>query len=359
MEQEIKKDLKDWAKIISRYKKPNNTKAIIQLLNSFGPFIGLWILMYFSLSWSYFLTLGLAFINAFFLVRIFIIQHDCGHQSFVGKRKWNNRIGLICSLFSAMPYKYWAKVHSHHHGHTGQLEERDFGDINFLTVNEYRELSLFKQFSYRVFRSPFMLFCIVPIIYLVFSMRFPFMGRNRKGWKRIHKAMTINNLIFLVVFIGCGSLFGWKNFLSVHLPIVYFFGVIAFWFFYIQHQHEETYQQWKDNWDYLLAAIKGASYYKLPKIFQWLTGNIGYHHIHHLSSQIPNYNLAQCAKENPILQKHVKILTFRESLGTIFNKLWDEESERMISFSEYATLQKVQKKVQKVKKVREVRTEAA
>jgi len=340
MEQEIKKDLQDWAKIISRYKKPDNTKAAIQILNSFLPFIGLWILMYYSLSVSYFITLALAFINAFFLVRIFIIQHDCGHQSFLGKRKWNNRIGLICSFFSAIPYKYWAKVHNHHHGHTGQLEQRNFGDINFLTVDEFRKLPFYRKFIYRIFRSPFMLFCIVPIIYLGISLRYPFMGKNLKGWKSIHKALNINNFLFVLFFAGCGFLLGWKNFLMVHLPIVYFFGVIAFWFFYIQHQHEDTYQQWKNNWDYLIAAIKGATYYKLPKVFQWLTGNIGFHHIHHLSAKIPNYNLEQCARENPILQKHVKILTFTESLKTIHNKLWDEESKRMITFSEYEKLQK-------------------
>ena len=345
MEQVIKKDLKDWAKIVSKYKKPDNKKAIIQIINSFGPFVGLWILMYYSLSWSYGITLGLAFINAFFLVRIFIIQHDCGHQSFFGHRKWNNRIGLICSFFSAIPYKYWAKVHSHHHGHTGQLEERNFGDINFLTVREYQNLPLLKKFTYRIFRSPFMLFCIVPIIYLVFSLRYPFLGKGMKGWKSIHQSLTTNNLFFAGIVAACGFLLGWQSFLMVHLPIVYFFGVIAFWFFYIQHQHEETYQHWKDNWDYLIAAIKGATYYKLPKVFQWLTGNIGFHHIHHLSSKIPNYNLEKCALENPILQKHVKILTFSESLKTISNKLWDEELERMISFNEYKILKEKRKQV--------------
>lgn len=349
MEQEIKKDLKDWAKIISKYKKPNNTKATVQILTTFVPFFALWVLMYFSLSWSYLITLALAFVNSFFVIRIFIIQHDCGHQSFFETRKWNNRVGLICSFFSAIPYKYWAKVHSHHHGHTGQLEERDFGDINFLTVKEYHALPLGKKISYRIFRSPFMLFAIVPIIYLVFSLRYPFLGKGMKGWKSIHKALTVNNLLFTLAFIGCGFLFGWKNFLMVHLPIVYFFGSIAFWFFYVQHQHEETYQRWQDKWDYVLAAIKGASYYKLPKVMHWLTGNIGYHHIHHLSSQIPSYNLAKCAEENPILQKHVTALTFRQSLGTINNKLWDEESERMITFSEYT----------EITKVRNMRTEAA
>lgn len=345
MEQDIKTDLKDWAKIVSKYKKPDNTKAIIQLLNSFLPFIALWILMYFSLSWSYFITIGLAIINAFFLIRIFIIQHDCGHQSFLKKRKWNNRIGLICSFFSAFPYEYWAKVHSHHHGHTGQLEQRDFGDINFLTVKEYQKLPLSKKFAYRVFRSPVMLFCIVPMIYLLVSLRYPFLGKGMRGWKSIRTNLTVSNLLFALVFIACGSLIGWKSFLLVHLPIVYFFGVIAFWFFYVQHQHEETYQQWKDNWDYMMAAIKGASYYKLPRLIHWLTGNIGYHHIHHLSSKIPSYNLVKCAEENPVLQKHVNVLTFRESLKTIFNKLWDEESGRMISFREYNELIKVRSKV--------------
>jgi len=339
MEQEIREDLRDWAKIIKPYKKANTRKAVIQVLNSFLPFIGLWILMYYSLAWSYWITLGLAMLNSFFLVRIFIIQHDCGHQSFFKTRKWNNRVGLLCSVFSSIPYKYWAAVHSYHHGHTGQLEHRDIGDIKFLTVTEFRELPLSKRFFYRVFRTPVFMFFIVPIIYLTFSNRYPFIGF--KGWKSAHRAQYINNILLVSLFIGLGYLLGWSNFLMVHLPVVFFFGVTAFWFFYIQHQHEETYMQWSDKWDYLLAAIRGSTFYNIPKVFHWLTGNIGYHHIHHLSSQIPNYNLPKCAKENPVLQKHVIKLTFTDSLKTISSKLWDEDQQKMISFREFYAKEKL------------------
>lgn len=337
MDQEIKDELRDWTKIIKPYKKANHVKAIVQILNSFGPFIGLWILMYFSLDWSYWITLLLAFVNAFFLARIFIIQHDCGHQSFFQYKYLNNIVGWVSSFFSSIPYDYWARVHSYHHGHTGQLEHRDIGDINFLTVDEFRALPPYKKFFYRVFRSPIVLFFILPTIYLVWALRVQ--GISFKGWRSTYISQHINNILLLLVFILFGAWLGWANFLLVHIPIVYCFGTIAFWFFYIQHQHENTYMQWTKNWDFLLAAIKGASFYNLPKLFHWLTGNIGFHHIHHLSSKIPNYNLQQCAKENPILQKYVLKLSFLESLKMVFNKLWDEEQQRMISFREYYQLE--------------------
>lgn len=339
MEQEIKEALRDWAKMIKPYKKANHLKAITQIVNSFGPFIALWVLMYFSLDWSYWITLGLAWINSFFLVRIFIIQHDCGHQSFFEYKYLNNIVGWVCSFFSSIPYSYWARVHSYHHGHTGQLEHRDIGDINFLTVNEFRDLPKYKKFFYRVFRSPIVLFFIVPTIYLAWALRVK--GISFDGWRNTHISQHVNNALLVLAFVLFGTWLGWANFLMVHIPIVYCFGTTAFWFFYIQHQHESTYMQWTKNWDYLLAAMKGATFYNLPKLLHWLTGNIGYHHIHHLSSRIPNYNLPKCAKENPILQKYVLKLSFWESLKMIYNKLWDEEQQRMISFREYYRLEKL------------------
>ena len=164
--QEIKKALQEWQKIVSQYGHPDKRKAIVQLCNTFLPFFGLWILMYLSLEWSYWITLGLAVINAFFMVRIFIIQHDCGHQSFLKARKVNNTIGLICSFFSAIPYKYWSRSHNFHHAHNGQLEVRDIGDIHMLTVNEYRALPFFKRLAYRIFRNPIVLFILGPIYYI-------------------------------------------------------------------------------------------------------------------------------------------------------------------------------------------------
>ena len=333
IEAEIKANLSNWPKIIKEYKIPSTKRATIQLLNSILPFIGLWILMYFSLAWSYWITLGLALINSFFLVRIFIIQHDCGHNSFVKSKRWNNILGYACSCFSSLPYKYWAKVHNFHHGHTGQLEHRDIGDIDFLTVKEYKSLNRWGRIKYKIFRNPFVLFGVVPVYYFTIANRYPTI--NFKEWNNIGWNQLLNNLGVGLVYLTLALILGWKQFLLVHIPIVFFFSIIAFWFFYVQHQHDHTYMQWKDNWDYLIASMRGASYYKLPKIVQWMTGNIGYHHIHHLNAKIPNYNLVRCARENPILQKYANTVTFGQSLKFMFNKLWDEDSQRMITFREF------------------------
>ena len=337
-EVEIKKFLNNWNKIVIKYQKPDTKKAVIQMLNSILPFLAIWIVMYFSLDWSYWLTLALGIVNAFFMVRIFIIQHDCGHQSFLKSRKWNNVIGFICSFFSSMPYKYWAKSHDFHHAHCGQLEEeiRDIGDIHFLTVEEYKGLSNLKKFFYRLYRNPFVMFLLGPLYYLLVVQRLPLV--KLKGWNKIYRNQLINNLAIGFAYFGIAYLLGWKNFLLVHLPIFVSFATIAVWFFYVQHQHDHAYRQWKENWEYLLAAVKGSTFYKLPKVMQWFTGNIGFHHIHHLSSKIPNYNLEKCATENPILQKFATKVTFIESLSYMFNSLWDEQQQKMISFREYRRL---------------------
>ncbi len=339
VDQEILEKLKNWKEIISKYQRPNSIKAIIQLANTFLPYIGLWILMYFAWNYSILLTFFLGLINAFFLVRIFIIQHDCGHQSFLGSKRWNNAVGWCCSLFSTLPFKYWAKVHNHHHGHSGQLEERDIGDINFITVEEFRKRSKWGRFKYRVFRHPFVLFVIAPLYYFTVSNRIPTI--RMKNWKKIGRFQLLNNCLMLGLYLLLGWLVGWLKFFGIQLFIVFTFFIIAFWFFYVQHQHEEGYMRWRKNWNFLLASIRGASYYKLPKVLQWLTGNIGFHHVHHLSSLIPNYNLEQCVKENPILSKFANVVTLWDSFKLVANKLWDEERKRMISFAEFYQLERV------------------
>ncbi|NND04747.1 MAG: fatty acid desaturase [Saprospiraceae bacterium] len=337
-DREIKEALKDWQKIVSQYGRPDKKKAIVQIFNTFLPFVGLWVLMYVSLSWSYWITLGLAVVNAFFLVRIFIIQHDCGHQSFLKKRKLNDAIGLVCSFFSAIPYKYWSRSHNFHHAHNGQLEVRDIGDIHMLTVNEYRDLPYMKRLAYKLFRNPVVLFVLGPIYYILINVRFPLI--DLKGWKNVKKAQFFNNVYLILVYALVAFIVGWKQFFLVHIPIVVLFAIIAVWFFYVQHQHEETYKQWKDNWEYLLSAVKGSTYYKLPKMVQWLTGNIGLHHIHHLNPKIPNYHLTKCAIEHPVLTKYVTTVGFWESLKCMFNHLWDEDNQRMISFWEFRKMER-------------------
>lgn len=330
---ELQQSLRHWKTIIAQYQRANTGRAIGQLFTSFGPFVAIWVLMYFAVDYSLLLTLALGLVNAFFLVRIFIIQHDCGHFSFLASRKKNEVVGFVCSFFSSIPYTYWARVHSFHHGHTGQLEHRHIGDINFLTTDEYRDLRGWGRLQYRVFRNPFVLFFIVPVVYFVLMLRIPRV--NFPGWAPTIRKQNINNLLILGAYAALGYLLGWRAFLIVQGSIILFFSIIAFWFFYVQHQHDHTYMQWTKNWDYLTAAIKGATFYKLPRIMHFLTGNIGYHHIHHLSSRIPNYNLRRCARENPVLQEYVTQLTFWKSLPMMFNKLWDEDGQRMISFREF------------------------
>ncbi len=331
--QNIKADLCGWQAMVIPYQKPDTGKAVVQLLSSFPPFLGLWAIMYLSLQWNYAITLALAGITAFFLVRIFIIQHDCGHQSFLKSKKWNNLLGYFSSFFSTIPYKYWAKVHNAHHGHNRQMEHRGIGDIFFLTVEEYNRRSLAGKLLYRMVRSTIFQFIFAPVLYLIISNRLPMF--RVKTWSRIHWPQLLNNLSILLVYGLLALLLGWKQFLLVHIPVVFLFGVIAFWFFYVQHQHEHNYNQPTEKWDFLLASIQGSTYYKLPKLFQWLSGNIGYHHIHHLNSRIPNYHLEKCALENPVLSRHTNTVTFWQSLKCVSHKLWDEEQQRMITFREY------------------------
>ncbi len=334
--------LQQLPKIVKAYQLPNTKKAVVQILNSFLPFIGIWVAMYFLSDISLWFILPLAIANAFFLVRIFIIQHDCGHQSFTSSRKANDIIGSICSTLSFLPYKYWAKNHNFHHGHNGILwEHRDIGDIQLLTVNEFRALNRWEKLKYMALRNSIVLFVIAPIIYIFYNNRFPII--RLKGWEHANRALLVNNIILVSVHGLLIYFLGWKALYMVHLPILAVFGTIAIWFFYVQHQHETTYKDWKDKWDYLRAAIQGSTYYKLPRVFHWLTGNIGYHHIHHLNPLVPNYELARCHHENPIFDKVANKITFIESLKCIFNKLWDEEQQRMISFRDYLKRRKIEK----------------
>ena len=240
---------------------------------------------------------------------------------------------MICSFFSTIPFRYWARVHDFHHGHCGQLETRDIGDIDILTTDEYRQLTPWGKVKYRIYRLPIVTFVIGPIHYFLVNNRLPLV--RFKSWNGMIWSQTWNNIAIVGVVAFFSWLIGWKVFLSIQLPIVIFFFIIAIWFFYVQHQHEHTYKTWKAEWDYLMAAIKGSTFYKLPRFVHWMTGNIGYHHIHHLNSGIPNYNLVKCAKENPVLNKYVTKVTFWESLSYMHHKLWDEKEQRMITFTEF------------------------
>ena len=320
-----------WRNLVTKYQTAHAGKSIWQLCNSIGPFFILWYLMYLSLDLSYWLVLLLALPAAGFQIRIFIIQHDCGHGAFFNSRKANDLVGMACSIFTWTPYFYWQKSHAIHHANASNLEHRGIGDIYTMTVNEYCQKSRWGKFKYRLYRNPLFLFVIVPTLLFAVLYRFP--TSHAKAMKRVHSSIYWTNLAIALLVGGLIWLVGIKAFLLVHVPTFVIASSLGTWLFFVQHQFEDTYWANEDNWNYTLAALQGSSYYKLPKILQWFTGNIGFHHIHHLSPRIPNYLLEQCHNENPLFHQTV-VLTLRTSMKSVFLSLWDEEQKKLISFSQ-------------------------
>jgi acyl-lipid omega-6 desaturase (Delta-12 desaturase) len=295
------------------------------------PFFLLWALMYKSLQWSYWTTLLLAVPTALFVVRLFILQHDCGHGSFFKSPRLNNAVGFMIGVITLVPYTYWRKTHAIHHATSGKLDERDFGDIDTLTVREYLHLSPFKRLLYRLYRHPLVLLGIGPAYQFILKHRFP--ADAPRSWKREWASVHGTNAALLGIVGIMALTIGLKAFVLVQLPVSLLAGSIGVFLFYMQHQYEGTYWRYGKDWDYFDAGLKGSSHFVLPKVFQWLTGNIGIHHIHHVDSRIHNYYLQRCLDENPELQKVTK-LGFRQSVKTLWLALWDEENEKLISFSD-------------------------
>ncbi len=325
-----------WDNIIAKYQNSSSRKSVWQLCNSFIPFIVIWYLMYLSLDVSYWLTLFLALPAAGFVVRIFIIQHDCGHGSFFKSRKANDYWGIVCSIFSLTPYHHWRKKHAIHHASAGKLEKRGIGDIYTMTVDEFLQQSRWGRLKYRLYRNPVILFVVIPVILFVILQRFPM--PSSKHLKSLHPSVYLTTLVILFISTGLIWLIGWQAFLLVQLPITFVASSTGTWLFYVQHQFEDAYWTKNNSWDYTSAALQGSSYYKLPKVLQWFTGNIGFHHIHHLSPKIPNYHLEKCHKENPVLQE-CPILSLRSSFKSMFLRLWDEKQKKLISFHQFKRLQ--------------------
>lgn len=319
-----------WKPIVARYHTPHTWGSIWQVLNTFVPFVGMWIVMYLSLAYSYWLTLALSILTAGLLVRIFIIQHDCGHGSFFKSRTANDRIGSVCGLFTLTPYYYWRKSHAIHHASASNLENRGIGDIYTMTVKEYLSQSRWGRLKYRLYRHPLIMFVVAPTLLFVVLYRFPHPGKA-KSWKKERASVMWTNLAIVAVLVIMSLTIGLKAFLLVQLPISILAATMGTWMFFVQHQFEDTYWAGSENWNYTLAALQGSSYYKLPKVLQWFTGNIGFHHIHHLSPRIPNYLLQKCHEENPTFQQVVE-LTLWSSLKTTILSLWDEEQQKLVGF---------------------------
>lgn len=326
----------NWRALVAQYQQPDVRISIWQIVNSFGGLFLCWVLMYLSLSVSYWLTLLLALPAAGFLVRIFIIQHDCGHASFFKSRRANDLVGVACSLLTLVPYKFWRKCHAVHHAHHAELEERGIGDVWTMTVREYLQAPWWKRAAYRVFRNPFFLFGIAPAINFLILTRFPLGGEA--NWRHGERASAWWTNLGIALWIAAGSLLiGFGDVMKIILPVMIIAGSVGTWLFYVQHQFERTYWEHTPEWNYTLAALAGSTYYKLPKVLQWFTGNIGFHHIHHLSPRIPNYRLQECHEQNPLFQQSVQ-LTLKSSLQTVWLSLWDEDRRVLVGFRDVAAL---------------------
>jgi omega-6 fatty acid desaturase (delta-12 desaturase) len=326
-----------WQQVVAKYQNPSRQRSLWQVANTLTPYLILLVLMYVTLSYSYWLTLALAIPAGGLLTRIFIIFHDCGHGSFFKSQRANNFLGTICGLLVFTPYYQWRFEHAVHHATSGDLDRRGTGDIVTLTVSEYLQLTRWGRLKYRLYRSPIVLLGFGPWFTFLISQRFV----NPISRKRERFSVYFANLFILALLVVMAATIGVKAFLMIQLPVAFVGGLGGIWMFYIQHQFEGTYWERHGDWDYATAAIRGSSYFKLPKVLQWFTGNIGLHHIHHLSSRIPNYALQQCMDENPQFQD-VTTITLWSSMKSLRLHLWDEEQGQLIGFRHLKKLQRQQ-----------------
>ena len=322
----LKLDKKKLRKIVSSYAVPDVWRSLWQVVNTLIPYVVLFYAMLRSVEYSLWLTMALSIPTAGFMVRTFIIFHDCGHGSFFKSRKANTILGNITGLLTFTPYQRWKHDHAIHHATAGDLDRRGIGDVGTWTVDEYIAAPWWKKIGYRIMRNPIILFTIGAMIVFVFTQRVPLPSQGKRErssvwWTNVALVMLVGGLIWI---------FGWKTYLLVHIPVLLLGTSAGVWLFYIQHNFEGTYWARNDKWDFFMASMKGSSYYRLPAILQWFSGNIGFHHIHHLSARIPNYNLPKCYQENPIF--HVKPITFWSSMKSLQLRLWDEKSRQLVGW---------------------------
>jgi len=319
---------KEWMRLMMAYRQPKMLRSLYEVAVTFLPFIILCVLSYLALQVSVFLSFGLSLIAAGFLVRLFIIQHDCSHGAFFKQKKLNEWVGRVIGVVTMTPFSIWKRAHLTHHASSGNLEKRGIGDIYMLTVAEYKASSPKAKFLYRLYRHPIVMFLIGPIYVFLIAQRLPdkFMRKQPKYW---FSAMGTN--LFIAALIGSIIyFFGLKAFLLVYVPMVVVAGAIGVWMFFVQHQFEDTQWDGDADWDRNDAAIFGSSHYDLPKPLRWLTGNIGIHHVHHLNSRIPFYRLTEALRDHPKLV-NIKRLTLAQSLKCTKLKLWCEEKRKLVS----------------------------
>ena len=324
-------DVRVLTRALAYYREPNHGRSIVELLITVVPLVLLWLLMWCALDIGYGLYLLLAVPAAGFLVRLFMIQHDCGHGAFFRHRLANDWVGRAIGVLTLTPYDFWRRTHAVHHATSGNLDRRGMGDVDTLTVTEYLSLSRLGRLRYRLYRHPLVMFGLGPAYLFFLQQRLP-IGLMRGGWQPWLSTMATNLAIFLVAAITIWAV-GFGAFLLVHLPIMLIGASLGVWLFYVQHQFEDTF--WADNraWNVHEAALHGSSHYDLPLILRWFTANIGVHHIHHLCSRIPFYRLPLALRHHPDLAQ-IGRLTLGQSLLCVRLVLWDEAARRLISFRE-------------------------
>lgn len=310
------------------YQKADTRRSVWQLINTLVPYVGLWVLMVYTLQISYLLTLVLAFVAALFLVRVFIFFHDCGHNSFFPSTRLNRLVGFWLGVLVFTPGEQWWHSHSIHHATSGNLDKRGVGDVTTLTLEEFYDRHWLQRLGYRFFRNPLVMFILGPIFMFVIMHRLPLPNYG----KRQTRSVWLTNLAMLGIAVGISLMIGWQAYLMIQLPLIFFAGSMGIFLFYVQHQFEDTYWERQENWNYVAAGLLGASYFKLPKILDWFTGSIGYHHIHHLSPRIPNYYLAECQRNSPIMQQWARVITIPDSIKTVRLKVWDEPRKKLVGF---------------------------
>lgn len=326
-----------WKRVLAPFKGADTRRSIVQLTLTSALYAGGWLLMLWSLEVHYALTLVLAVPMAGLLMRLFIIQHDCGHGSYFRSRKARDTVGFLLGVLTLTPYQYWRRTHAYHHAHSGDLDFRGLGDVDTITVREYKALPWRKRLGYRIYRNPAVLLGLGPAFQFLVKHRFPWDIPRSPTWRNAWASVWWTNLALLGAVLALSLAFGFQRFLLVQGPITLIGCSIGVWLFYVQHQFEETYWHRHEEWDYFEASLLGSSHLLLPRPLHWITGHIGLHHIHHLNALIPNYRLAECLRSIPELQKATKI-RLRDGWRLMRLTLWDEDHKRLITFGDLRTL---------------------
>jgi len=325
----MKEKTRQLQKDVAAFAKSDKKKSMMQIINTVPPFFILWFLAYQSLSLSIWLALGLAVVAAGFLVRIFIIFHDCTHGSFFKSKKANDITGTIAGILTLFPYEKWKREHAIHHASSSNLDKRGVGDIWVMTIDEYREASRWQRLSYRFYRNPLVMFGLGPLYLMLILNR-----KNRKDARKKERNNTyLTNFCIVAIYALMVFIVGWQAFAIIQGAIMFTATALGIWLFYIQHTFEDSYFEEETEWDYVKAAVDGSSYYQLPRVLQWVTGNIGFHHVHHLAPRVPNYYLEEAHNANPPLQ-HATTITIKSSLESLKFRLYDPENKTFVTFKD-------------------------